>query len=118
MVESTQQEKTMLRQLKIKTGIVNRGVKEHKSYKMEKTQMEEKIEKLTKEGVEEAVLKRYEQDMADTIAMLPSLKSKIEEGVDGLEGTIGEAEEAGVVTDEFKEKEEWKNAAEAIKNAQ
>ena len=63
------------------------------------------------------MLKRYEQDLADTIAMLPSLKSKIEEGVDALEGTIGEAEENGVAKDEFKEKEEWTKAAEAIKSA-
>ena len=93
-------------------------MKDHQSYKKEKTQLEEKIEKLRAEGTEEGVLKRYEQDLADTIAMLPKLKSKIEEGVDGLEQTIGEAEENGVVTDEFKEKEEWTKAAEAIKIAQ
>ena len=59
-------------------------MKDHQSYKTEKTQLEEKIEKLRAEGTEEGVLKRYEQDLADTIAMLPKLKSKIEEGVDGL----------------------------------
>ena len=117
MVETTQQEKQALRQLKIKTGICTRSVKDHQSYKKEKTQLEEKIEKLKAEGTEEGVLNRYEQDLADTIAMLPKLKSKIEEGVDGLEGTIGEAEESGVVNDEFKAKDEWTKAAEAIKAA-
>ena len=93
-------------------------MKDHQSYKKEKTQLEEKIEKLKAEGTEEGVLKRYEQDLADTIAMLPKLKSKIDEGIEGLEATIGEAEENGVVTDEFKAKEEWGKAAEAIKFAQ
>ena len=49
--------------------------------------------------------------------MLPSLKTKIEDAVSSLEEVIGEAEENGIVTDEFKEKEEWGKAAEAIKAA-
>ena len=63
-------------------------------------------------------MKRYEQDLADTIAMLPSLKTKIEEAVGALEEVTGTAEENGIVTDEFKEKyAEWGKAAEAIKAA-
>lgn len=117
MVESSMAEKQAIRQLKIKAGVCARGVKDHQSYKVEKTQLEERIEKMRADGTEEGVIKRYETDLAETIAMLPSLKSKIEEAVDQLEQTIGEAEENGIVTDEFKEKEEWTKAALTIKNA-
>ena len=123
MVEQSEQQKAQqvtqtVRQLKIKTGVCTRSVKDHQSYKKEKTQLEEKIEKLKTEGTEEGVLKRYEQDLADTIAMLPSLKTKIEDAVSALEEVQGTAEENGIVTDEFKEKTaEWGKAEEAIKTA-
>ena len=113
MVEPNQQQITQIvRQLKIKTGSVNRIVKDHVSYKKEKTQLEEKIEKMKSDGeVEEGVIKRYEQDLADTIAMLPSVLTKIEEAIAGLEEVIGTAEEQGIASDEFKEKtEEWGKA--------
>ena len=103
MVENTQQAAAAVKQLGIKTGVVNRIVKDHVSYKKEKTQLEEKIEKLKSENAEEGQIKRYEADLADTIAMLPSLKTKIEDAISGLEEVMGQAEENGVVTEEFKE---------------
>ena len=53
MVENTQQAAAAVKQLGIKTGVVNRIVKDHVSYKKEKTQLEEKIEKLKSENAEE-----------------------------------------------------------------
>ena len=53
MVENSVQATQIVRQLKIKTGSVNRIVKDHMSYKKEKTQLEEKIEKLKSENAEE-----------------------------------------------------------------
>ena len=81
MVENTQQVTATIRQLNIKKGIVTRIVKDHVSYKAEQTQLEEKIEKMKSENVEDGQIKRYEQDLADTIAMLPSLKTKIEDAI-------------------------------------
>lgn len=103
MVENTQQAAATIRQLKIKTGSVTRIVKDHVSYKKEQTQLEEKIEKLKSESAEEGQIKRYEQDLADTIAMMPSLKTKIEDAITALEEVMGQAEENGIVTEEFKE---------------
>ena len=118
MVENSQQVTQTLRQLKIKTGSVSRIVKDHISYKKEKTQLEEKIEKLKADGAEEGMIKRVEQDLADTIAMLPSLKTKIEEAIDALEEVTGTAEENGLATEEFKEaNQEWGKAGEALKEA-
>ena len=93
-------------------------VKDHKSYKKEQIQLEEKIEKMKTEGAEEGSIKRVEQDLADTIAMLPNLKTKIEEAVGALEEVIGTAEEEGFVTEEWKEKtQEWEKAQTALKEA-
>ena len=118
MVENSQQVTQTLRQLKIKTGSVSRIVKDHISYKKEKTQLEEKIDKLKADGAEEGMIKRVEQDLADTIAMLPSLKTKIEEAIDALEEVTGTAEENGLATEEFKEaNQEWGKAGEALKEA-
>ena len=93
MVENSVQATQIVRQLKIKTGSVNRIVKDHMSYKKEKTQLEEKIEKMKADGTEEGVIKRYEQDLADTIAVIPSLKTKIEDAIAALEEVTGAAEE-------------------------
>lgn len=93
MVENSVQATQVVRQLKIKTGSVNRIVKDHMSYKKEKTQLEEKIEKMKADGTEEGVIKRYEQDLADTIAVIPSLKTKIEDAIAALEEVTGAAEE-------------------------
>ena len=73
MVENTQQNAQALRQLKIKTGSVKRMLKDHMSYKKEQTQLEEKIEKMKADETEEGVIKRYEQELADTVALIPSI---------------------------------------------
>ena len=101
MVEESKQIATAVRQLKIKTGSATRMVKDHKSYKKEKIQLEEKIEKMKTDGVEEGNIKRVEQDLADTIAMLPNLKTKIEEAVGALEDVIGTTEEEAFATAEW-----------------
>ena len=82
-----------MRQLKIKTGSLNRIVKDHQSYRTEKTQLEAKIEELKANDTEEGVIKRYEQELADTIAMIPSIKTKIEEALAALEEVIETARE-------------------------
>ena len=73
MVENTQQNAQALRQLKIKTGSVKRMLKDHMSYKKEQTKLEEKIEKMKADETEEGVIKRYEQELADTVALIPSI---------------------------------------------
>ena len=71
------------------------------------------------ENAEEGQVKRYEADLADTIAMLPSLKTKIEDAITALEEVMGQAEENGIVTEEFKEQNaEWGLAEKAVKDAQ
>ena len=118
MVEESKQIATAVRQLKIKTGSATRMVKDHKSYKKEKIQLEEKIEKMKADGAEEGNIKRVEQDLADTIAMLPNLKTKIEEAVGALEEVIGTTEEEAFATAEWKEATaEWAKAQETIKEA-
>ena len=46
-------DKNSVRQIKIKTGILRRTMKDHASYKKEETSLNEKLDKMILEGKEE-----------------------------------------------------------------
>lgn len=95
--------KTALRQIKIKTGVLKRCVKEYQSYQQEKVVMEEKFEKLKADNAEEGVLRRAEECVADCVAVLPSLAQKVNAGIPELQALL---EENGD-NEELVQTEDW-----------
>lgn len=60
-----------IRQIKIKTGIVKRLVKEEMSYKTEARQQEEKIERLKAEAGDLYVIKKQMEVLQESRMMIP-----------------------------------------------
>ena len=104
-----------LRQLKIKTGVLKRSVKDHISYSKEKTKQEEQLENTkAQEGAEPSDIKLRENMLAETVQMLPMCITNIQKAIDDLSGvqalveeSVGEDEEALAA---LKEGAEWQAA--------
>ena len=64
--------KAVLRQIKIKTGSLKRNTKDYTSYAQEQAQLEEKVEKLKASGASPGDVTRAENELAETIQMLPN----------------------------------------------
>ena len=106
--------KTALRQLKIKTGVLKRSVKDYGSYAKEKVELEEKYEAAKNdESVEEGKLKRMNEAVAETAQMLPLCKTKIETNIEALRSHMESNDE----NEELKEAEDWAAADAALAEA-
>ena len=102
-----------LRQIKIKTGVLKRSVKDHQSYTKEKQTQEERLEKVKADKeAEPSMISLREAELAETVAVLPSVLSNIQKAIDDLNGIAGTVEESLEGNDEsmtaLKESEEWK----------
>ena len=64
--------KSALKQIKIKTGSLNRNVKDYQSYVKEKVKQEEALEKLKFSCDDEGKIRQAMDVIADTIQMLPN----------------------------------------------
>ncbi len=82
--------KTVLRQIKIKTGVVKRTVKDYQSYSKENIILQEKLEKLKAEEAEEGLIRRAEESVAETIQMLPNCQAKINTAVEDFKNFLEE----------------------------
>ena len=117
-VVNTQQ----LRQIKIKTGVLKRSVKDHQSYTKEKLSQEEKLEQLRQDqNAEASMIAMREAELAETVAVIPGVLSNIQKAVDDLTNIIGTVEESLGGNEEslaaLKETDEWKQSEEQIKLA-
>ncbi|XP_078531344.1 tubulin-specific chaperone A [Lissotriton helveticus] len=67
-----------VRQIKIKTGVVKRLVKEKAMYEKEAKQQEEKVEKLKADGGDEYVIKKQIEVLQESRMMIPDCQRRLE----------------------------------------
>ncbi|KAA8584323.1 tubulin-specific chaperone A [Sander lucioperca] len=91
-----------IRQIKIKTGIVKRLVKEEISYKKELSQQEEKVERLKAEAGCEYVIKKQVEVLQEARMMIPDCKRRLTIAHGDLLQLL-EAEEDLGESEEYKE---------------
>ncbi|GMH37074.1 hypothetical protein BSKO_04947 [Bryopsis sp. KO-2023] len=81
-----------LRQLKIKTGSVKRLRKEMDYYAKEVQEEHEKVEKLKSQGVDPPNLQQAEMVLAESKAMIPDTKQRLEAAIADLKKFLEESE--------------------------
>ncbi|XP_060057059.1 tubulin-specific chaperone A [Erinaceus europaeus] len=91
-----------VRQMKIKTGVVKRLVKEKVMYENEAKQQEEKIEKMKAEDSENYAIKKQAEILQESRMMIPDCQRRLEAAhADLLQ--ILESEKDLEETEEYKE---------------
>ena len=114
------------RQLKIKTGCVVRTKKDHVSYSNEQNTLQGRIEEAQKaqadlpaEQQDAGVVNRLEAQLAETVAVIPTIVVKIEQYLNDLQSFMAtvEANNADQM-DAIRETEEWQAAQTAADEAQ
>ncbi|KDE08175.1 tubulin binding cofactor A [Microbotryum lychnidis-dioicae p1A1 Lamole] len=81
------------RQLVIKTGVVNRVVKELQSYKSEAVTMASRVEKMEQNNEDEAEIRQQKRVHAESLAMIPDSEQRLAKAVAELEDLIEASEE-------------------------
>lgn len=111
-----------VRQIKIKTGVVKRLVKEKMMYEKEAKQQEEKIEKMKAEDGENYAIKKQAEILQESRMMIPDCQRRLEAAYTDLlqllesEKDLEEAEEykeARLVLDSVK-LEAWSFAVQGV----
>ena len=112
-------DKAQVRQLKIKTGILKRNIKDHNSYKMEEGKLQEKLAAWITEGKDEHDIKKMQEQVTETLETLATCKPRIEAAIDDLENVLATFEELpdGEPKTLLKEAPEWSQAEAAIAEA-
>ena len=101
-------DKNSVKQLKIKTGILRRTMKDHTSYKKEETQLNEKLQKMIEEGKEEHDIMAQQKCISETTETLATCKPRIQNAIDDLENTIATFnEQEGELITALKDTQEW-----------
>jgi tubulin-specific chaperone A len=77
-----------VRQIKIKTGVVKRLVKEKVMYEKEAKQQEEKIEKMKAEDGENYVIKKQAEILQESRMMIPDCQRRLEAAYTDLQQTL------------------------------
>ena len=78
-------DKASIRQIKIKTGVVKRNMKDHTSYKKEEGKLQEKLAQWILDGKDEHDVKALQQQVTETSETLATCKPRIEAAIDDLE---------------------------------
>ncbi|XP_065840783.1 tubulin-specific chaperone A-like [Oscarella lobularis] len=89
------------KQLKIRTAVVKRLVKEKISYEKEAVEQEAKVQKLKDEGADEYVVKKQIECLEETRTVLPDCQRRIATAIDDLKALV-RANESLKETDEYK----------------
>ena len=102
-----------MRQIKIKTGILKRSVKDHQSYTKEKETHETKLEEMkANPDIDASLVNAKEAELAETIAVLPKCLTNIQKAIDELTGIVGTVEESldgnAEALEALKEHDDWK----------
>ncbi|KAM4870885.1 tubulin-specific chaperone A [Urocitellus parryii] len=91
-----------VRQIKIKTGVVKRLVKEKVMYEKEAKQQEEKIEKMKAEDGENYALKKQAEILQESRMMIPDCQRRLEAAYTDLQQIL-ETEKDLEEAEEYKE---------------
>lgn len=115
----SQADKNQVRQLKIKTGSLNRCVKDYKSYQKEETQLNDKLQKMIEEGKDEYDIKKMQEQVAETSQTLATCKPRIQNALDDLENLKATYDELpdGETKQALMEVPEWAASETAIAEA-
>eukprot|EP01027_Heterolobosea_sp_BB2_P027175 GEZU01042426.1.p2 GENE.GEZU01042426.1~~GEZU01042426.1.p2 ORF type:complete len:121 (-),score=57.26 GEZU01042426.1:113-475(-) len=84
----------LIKQLKIKTGAVKRGLKELQSYQKEEIRERERLRKMEEEGVEEGRRQQQITVIDETTQMIPNCRNRVEKSYNELKNFVTENEEA------------------------
>ncbi|PVD19973.1 hypothetical protein C0Q70_20467 [Pomacea canaliculata] len=99
-----------LKKIRIQSGVVKRLTKEKDMYEKEGEQFAQKIEKLKAEGADEYVLKKQQEVLQESRAMVPDTLKRLKSAYEELK-TLLEAE------NDLAEAEEYKQAESALELA-
>ena len=80
------------RQLKIKTGVLKRTMKEYAMYHKEQEQQEAKIAKMKTEEKCEYDIRKQEEVLSETEMMIPDTRGRLERGIADLEELLEDEE--------------------------
>jgi tubulin-specific chaperone A len=72
------------RQLKLKSAVAKRLLREYQSYQQEETREKQRLEKLASENADEIMIKQQKNVISETSQMIPYSKKKLEQAVDDL----------------------------------
>jgi len=97
------------RPLKIKTGVCKRLQKELASYEREAREQEQLVSQLRLQQRDEADIRKQEEVLEETRAMIPDTQMRLEQANQALR-TLVEAIESSGQTEDVKESEDWKYA--------
>ena len=112
-------DKASVRQIKIKTGILRRNIKDHTSYKKEEEDLQQKLAAWITEGKDEHDIKKMQEQVTETAETLATCKPRIEAAIDDLENVLATFEEQPDAEAKtlLKESPEWQQAEAAIAEA-
>ncbi|KAH7107116.1 tubulin binding cofactor A [Auriculariales sp. MPI-PUGE-AT-0066] len=113
MSEDNKVQAQLKRQLKIKTGIVQRYLKELALYKNETEDMQRKVDKLLADGVEGWDLKNARNMLEESKKMVPDTQGRLEKAVAELRDVTIQAK----LDTGMHESEEYLKADEALEEA-
>lgn len=104
------------RQLKIKSGIVKRITREFDSYQKEIQRDKDRIEKLRENNGEESTIRKQEEVLAETIAMVPNTRKRLQDALEDLCNFMkdGDTQEELVASEEWREAEEYISKAREV----
>ncbi|KAJ1209347.1 hypothetical protein NDU88_004725 [Pleurodeles waltl] len=100
-----------VRQIKIKTGVVKRLVKEKAMYEKEAKQQEEKVEKLKAEGGDEYVIKKQIEVLQESRMMIPDCQRRLE----AAHGDLAQLLETEKDLDEAEDYKDARGVLESVK---
>ncbi|XP_005091780.1 tubulin-specific chaperone A [Aplysia californica] len=100
-----------IKQIKIKTGVVKRLVKEKESYEKEATQIEEKIEKMKADGKDEYDVKKQGEVLQESRSMVPDTIRRLKKAYADLDELLQKESD-------LAEAEEFTQAKEALATAE
>jgi tubulin-specific chaperone A len=72
------------RQLKIKSGVVKRITREYDSYQREIQRDKDRIDKLRDTNAGEHSIRKQEEVLAETIAMVPNTRKRLQDALEDL----------------------------------
>lgn len=104
------------RQLKIKSGIVKRITREFDSYHKEIQRDKDRIEKLRDKSASENEIRKQEEVLSETIAMVPNTRKRLQDALEDLCNFMkdNDTEAELISSDEWREAEEYISQAREV----
>ncbi|GAA6007724.1 Rbl2p [Rhodotorula paludigena] len=99
------------RQLTIQTGVVNRLVKELKSYIAEADKQKERVAQMEDNHDDEYEVRQQRRVLAESEQMIPDSQKRLAKAITDLDDLLASAEDELSATDEYKKAQDALTAA-------